>query len=160
MQCPGKGSHNSTGHSRRYTSPSARVVRDGQGQLHINGSGENRNALLVNAMDVMDPATGQFGATIPDDSVESVNAPVRHFLPQYGRSTAGVVRLRRAVVETNGILRSMILFGVSLSARTPQRNAFTHCVPLMKPLIKNKLFLSQGIEYELKKTMSSRFPFL
>src|SRR5687767_5693957 len=43
------------------------VVRSPQGEIKISGSGENRSAFIVNSADVTDPATGQFGMTVPVD---------------------------------------------------------------------------------------------
>src|SRR5215471_21264886 len=43
------------------------VIRTDQGQLKISGASENRSAMLVNSADVTDPATGQFGMTVPVD---------------------------------------------------------------------------------------------
>ena len=40
---------------------------------------------------VTDPATGQFGLTVPIDSVESVNVNQTPFLAEFGRFTAGLV---------------------------------------------------------------------
>src|SRR5438552_4042175 len=37
------------------------VVRSTEGEIKISGTGEHRSALVVNAADVTDPATGQFG---------------------------------------------------------------------------------------------------
>src|SRR5581483_1923615 len=41
------------------------VFRTFQGEIKIQGSGENRSAFIVNAHDVTDPATGQFGMSVP-----------------------------------------------------------------------------------------------
>src|SRR5215470_243840 len=49
------------------------VVREPGGGLLISASPEHRSALIVNSADVTDPATGQFGLTVPIDSVEAVN---------------------------------------------------------------------------------------
>lgn len=137
------------------------VVRDGQGQLHINGSGENRNALLVNAMDVTDPATGQFGATIPIDSVESVNVYKSPFLAQYGRFTAGVVSVetRRGGDKWNFEVNDPFPEFRYLRGHLRGMHSATPRITFNGPLIKNKLFLSQGIEYELKKTRVISLPF-
>ena len=67
------------------------VSRSSDGEINISGSGEHRSALIVNAADVTDPATGQFGMTIPIDSVERLEVYKSPFLAQYGRFTAGVV---------------------------------------------------------------------
>ena len=48
--------------------------------------------LIVNSADVTDPATGQFGLTVPIDSVEAVSVYQTPFLAEYGRFTSGVVR--------------------------------------------------------------------
>ncbi|HEX8184161.1 MAG TPA: carboxypeptidase regulatory-like domain-containing protein, partial [Blastocatellia bacterium] len=67
------------------------VVRSAQGEIKISGSGEHRSALVVNSADVTDPATGQFGVTVPVDSVETISVFKTPYLAQYGRFTAGVV---------------------------------------------------------------------
>ena len=67
------------------------VVREPGGGLSISGSAEHRSALIVNSADVTDPATGQFGLTVPIDSVETLNVYQTPFLAEYGRFTAGLV---------------------------------------------------------------------
>jgi hypothetical protein len=64
------------------------VTRDPTGEIQIAGQGEQRSALVVNASDVTDPATGRFGNTVPIDSIQSVGVLKTPFLPQYGRFTA------------------------------------------------------------------------
>src|SRR5215510_4800539 len=49
------------------------VIRYPDGGIKISGSSENRSAFIVNSADVTDPATGQFGMTVPVDSVQSIN---------------------------------------------------------------------------------------
>ena len=138
------------------------VVRDQQGQLHINGSGENRSALLVNSLDVTDPATGQFGMTIPVDSVESLNVYKSPFLAQFGRFTSGVVAVetRRGGDKWNYELNDPFPEFRYLRGHLRGLHAATPRLTFNGPLIKNKLFLSQGIEYALKKTrvLSLSFP--
>src|SRR5260370_31241799 len=74
------------------------IIRLPNGQLRISGRGEHRSALLVNSGDATDPATGQFGATIPIDSVQTMNVLTSPFLAEYGGFTADVVSVetRRA----------------------------------------------------------------
>ncbi len=67
------------------------VVRSPQGELIIDGTGEQRSAFVVNQSDVTNPATGQFGQTIPVDAIETVNVLTVPFLAQYGRFTQTVV---------------------------------------------------------------------
>src|SRR5207249_10663063 len=67
------------------------VVREPGGGLLISASSEHRSALIVNSADVTDPATGQFGLTVPIDSVETLNVYQTAYLAEYGRFTAGLV---------------------------------------------------------------------
>lgn len=138
------------------------VVRDQQGQLHINGAAENRSALLVNSMDVTDPATGQFGMTIPVDSVEAVNVYKSPFLAQYGRFTSGVVSVetRRGGDKWNYEFNDPFPEFRYLRRHLRGMHSATPRLTLNGPLIKNKLYFSQGIEYALKKNrvLSLTFP--
>src|SRR5207247_5560759 len=65
------------------------VVREPGGGLLISASPEHRSALIVNSADVTDPATGQFGLTVPIDSVETLNVYQTPYLAEFGRFTAG-----------------------------------------------------------------------
>lgn len=67
------------------------IVRLPNGQLRLSGSGEHRSALLVDSATATDPATGQFGATVPIDSVRTMNVLSSPFLAEYGGFTADVV---------------------------------------------------------------------
>jgi hypothetical protein len=67
------------------------VVREPGGGLVISASPEHRTALIVNSADVTDPATGQFGLTVPVDSVEALNVYQTPYLGEFGKFTAGVV---------------------------------------------------------------------
>src|SRR5262249_29066460 len=67
------------------------VVRSSNGELRIDGAGQERSPMVVNQTDITDPATGQFGQTVPVDSIETVNVLTTPFLAQYGRFTQSVV---------------------------------------------------------------------
>ena len=56
------------------------------------GFGEDHSALLVNSVDVTDPATGGFGLSVPIDSVQTIEVSEMPYLAEYGRFTAGVGR--------------------------------------------------------------------
>jgi hypothetical protein len=137
------------------------VMRNPGGGLQLSGSGEHRSALIVNSADVTDPATGQFGLTVPIDSVESLNFYQTSFLAEYGRFTAGLVsvetrrgsdkwkwELNDPLPEFN--IRSWHLRG--LRTATPRLN-------FEGPLIENKLFFSEGFEYVDRKTAVYTLPF-
>src|SRR5208282_2818201 len=67
------------------------IVRGPDGSVRIAGFGEDHSALLVNSVDVTDPATGGFGLSVPVDSVRTIEVSEMPYLAEYGRFTAGVV---------------------------------------------------------------------
>ena len=137
------------------------VVRSPGGGLQISGAGEHRSALIVNSADVTDPATGQFGLTVPIDSVQTVNVYQTPFLAEYGRFTAGLVSVetRRGGEKWKWELndpfpdfriRSYRLEG--LRDATPRLN-------VEGPIIPGKLYFSEGFEYAIRKTEVYTLPF-
>ena len=137
------------------------VLREPGGGLILSSSPEHRAALIVNSADVTDPATGQFGLTIPIDSVEVLNVFQTAYLAEYGRFTAGLVSVEtkrggdKWKWELNDPLpefriRSYHLRG--LKTATPRIN-------FEGPLIKNKLFFMEGFEYIKKNTAVFTLPF-
>ena len=137
------------------------VARSPGGGLQISGGGEHRSSLIVNSADVTDPATGQFGLTVPIDSVETLNVFQTPFLAEYGRFTAGLVSVetRRGgdkwKWELNDplpefFIRSWRLRG--LRDATPRLN-------FEGPLVPGKLYFSEGLEYEVRKTPVFTLPF-
>lgn len=137
------------------------VVRKPDGGLQISSAGEHRSALIVNSADVTDPATGQFGLTVPIDVVDSMHVYQTPFLAEYGKFTAGLVSVetRRGSDKWNWELndpfpefyiRSWHLRG--LRDATPRVNA-------EGPLVRGKLYFSEGLEYEVRKIEIYTLPF-
>ena len=137
------------------------VVRSPGGGLILSSSGEQRSSMIVNSADVTDPATGEFGLTVPIDSVQSLEFYQTPFLAEYGRFTAGVVSVetRRGGEkwkwELNDPLpdfavRSWHLRG--LRDATPRLN-------LEGPIVHGKLYFSEGFEYTVRKTPVYVLPF-
>jgi hypothetical protein len=117
--------------------------------------------MLVNAADVTDPVTGAFGLTVPVDRVESINYYQTSSLAEYGRFSAGLVsvetkrggeewkwELNDPLPEFN--IRSWRMRGVRTA--TPRLN-------VAGPVVARKLYLSEGIEYEMRKTPVFTLPF-
>ncbi|MBO0859406.1 MAG: TonB-dependent receptor [Chloracidobacterium sp.] len=127
------------------------IIRSPQGEIKMYGSGENRSAFIVNSADVTDPATGQFGTTVPVDSVQTINVFQTPYLSQFGRFTAGVVSVEtkrggdKWDFELNDPLPEFRILGGHLRGL---RDA-TPRIVFNGPLIKNRLYISQGTEYAL-----------
>jgi hypothetical protein len=137
------------------------VVRKPDGGLQISGSAEHRSSLIVNSADVTDPATGQFGLTVPIDIVDTINVYQTPFLAEYGRFSEGLVSVetRRGgdkwKWELNDpfpdfYIRSWHLRG--LRDATPRVN-------VEGPIVAGKLYLSEGLEFEERKIEIITLPF-
>ncbi len=137
------------------------VVRANNGALGIAGYSENHSTLLVNSVDVTDPATGDFGLSVPIDSVETISVSEMPYLAQYGKFIAGVVaaETRRGGEKWDYSLNDplpefRIRSGhlVGLKTASPRLN-------VSGPLIRNRLYLSEGAEYLLYKQSVRTLPF-
>lgn len=137
------------------------VVRSPEGELKLDGSGEQRSSLVVNESDVTDPATGRFGQTIPIDSIETMNVLSTPFLAQYGRFTQTVV-----AVETK---RGGDKWHYDLNDPFPDFRIrsyhmrgianWTPHVALGGPVIKDRLFVISALQYYMDKTPNRTLPF-
>ncbi len=129
------------------------VFRTFQGEIKISGSGENRSAFVVNAHDVTDPATGQFGMTVPVDSVRTINVFKTPYLAQYGRFTAGVVSVetKRGGEKWDFEVNDPLPEFRFLNGHLRGLREATPRIVFNGPLIKNRLYLSEGTEYAIHK---------
>src|SRR6267143_809579 len=137
------------------------VVRGSDGEIKIEGAGESRSALVVNSTDVTDPTTGRFGLSVPVDSVESIAVYKTPFLAAYGRFTSGVVSVEtrrggeKGHFELNDPLPGVLIFSWHLRGLRD----FTPRVTFGGPLLKNRLYFHEGLEYALYKTPVRTLPF-
>ncbi len=139
------------------------VVRSPEGQLIIDGTGEQRSAFVVNQSDVTDPATGKFGQTVPVDAIETVNVLNVPFLAQYGRFTQTVVAVetRRGGEKWHADLNDPFPdFRIRSYHMVGIRNETPRFV-LGGPLIPNRLYFNSALVYILDKVPSRTlgFPF-
>lgn len=137
------------------------VVRTTEGEIKISGTGEHRSALLVNSADVTDPATGQFGVTVPVDSVQTIEVFKTPYLAQFGRFTAGVVSVetRRGGDKWNFELNDPL---PEFRIRSGHLRGLREASPRITfngPLIENKFYFSEGLEYDLQKRPDRTLPF-
>ncbi len=138
------------------------VVRSTDGELKIDGSGEQRSALVINQTDVTDPATGKFGQTIPVDSNRD-RKRFKYALPGSIRAVSQMEwsRWRRGEAaekwhaELNDPfpdlrVRSWHLRGI--------RNETPHGV-VGGPIVRNKLYINTALQYFFQRDVSRTLPF-
>jgi hypothetical protein len=129
------------------------VIRGPDGKVSIKGTSENKNAFLVNNADSTDPATGAPSISIPLESIEQVQVYTNPYLPEYGRFTGGVTKVEtrrggdKFKFEFDDLFpeprfRGGHLFGIT---------NFSPRLHLEGPLVKNRFYFSQGLEYDVDK---------
>jgi hypothetical protein len=137
------------------------VVRAANGELKLDGSGEQRSSLVVNQSDVTDPATAKFGQTVPVDSIESMNVLSTPFLAQYGRFTQSVVAVetKRGGDKWHADLNDPFPdFRIRSYHMRGIRNETPRFV-VDGPLIHDRLYLISALQYILDKTPNRTLPF-
>jgi outer membrane receptor for ferrienterochelin and colicin len=137
------------------------VIRTPDGRVQIAGQDEEHSSLLINSVNVNDPATGSFGLSVPIDSVDILKVMQSPYLAQYGNFTAGIVS-----AETR---RGGDKFRYSLNDPLPDSRirsghlvGFADASPrlnLSGPLIKNRLYFLEGFEYLMSKAQVRTLPF-
>ena len=137
------------------------VVRASDGSVRIAGYGENHSALLIDSVDVTDPATGAFGLTVPIDSVQNVSISEMPYLAQYGKFTAGVVTAETRQGEEkwhynlNDPLPDFRIHGPHLAGL---KDASPR-LDLSGPLVARKLFFLQDDDYAIYKREVYTLPY-
>lgn len=139
------------------------VVRAPDGQIQIEGAGEIHSALLINSVDVTDPATGQFGLSVPIDVVDSLHVFNTPYSAMYGRFTAGVVTAEtrpggnKWQFDLNDPLPEFRI----RSGHLRGTRSVTPRISFGGPIIKDRVFFSEGTEYVLNKipVRTLYFPF-
>jgi hypothetical protein len=137
------------------------IVRTPNGELKIDGTGQERSAMIVNQTDITDPATGKFGQTIPVDSIETVNVLNMPFLAQYGRFTQSViaVQTKRGGEKWHAELNDPFPdFRIRSYHMRGIRNETPRFV-VGGPLVQNRIYLISALQYIFRKDPSRTLPF-
>jgi len=137
------------------------IVRAQNGELKIDGAGEERSSLVVNQTDVTDPATGKFAQTVPVDSIETVNVLTTPFLAQYGRFTQSVVAVetRRGGDKWHADLNDPF---PDFRIRSYHLRGILNETPrgvVGGPIIANRLYMNTALQYLLDKRPNKTLPF-
>lgn len=137
------------------------VVRASDGSVRIAGYGENHSALLVNSVDVTDPATGMFGLTVPIDSVQHVSVSEMPYLAQFGKFTAGVVtaETRPGDQKWHYALNDPLPDFRIRSAHLEGLKDASPRLDLSGPLLDRNLYFLQDDEYAINKQEVYTLPF-
>ncbi|MFL6333351.1 MAG: carboxypeptidase regulatory-like domain-containing protein [Pyrinomonadaceae bacterium] len=130
------------------------VVRGPDGTLNLKGARPNQSGILVSSLNVTDPVTGSPAIELPLEAVETIQVYSNPYSAEYGKFTGAVTAIEtRSGSNTwrylvTGVLprprlRDGHLYGIG--AVTPR-------VAVGGPIIKDKLFFFQSLEYRFVRT--------
>jgi len=137
------------------------VVLAPNGQTQIQGAGEMHSALIVDAVDSGDPATGRFGLSAPIDVVDSVHVLMSPYLAQYGRFTAGVVtaETRPGGNKWHYDLNDPLPEFRIRSGHVRGLKSATPRLSFGGPIIRDRVLISEGLEFVDNKVPIRTLPF-
>lgn len=130
------------------------VLRSSTGELSFNGANERQSALLVNGMNAVDPATGNFRVSLPIDSVEAVQVFLHPYTAEYGQFTGGITRVytREGADKWHFELNDFLPDFRFVNGRVHGIAEDSPHLHVSGPLIGGKLRLSQSVSYAIAKT--------
>ena len=137
------------------------VSRTPDGRVIIEGSDESHSTLLINSVNVTDPATGSFGLSVPVDSVETIKVSMSPFLAQFGSFISGVVsaETRRGGEKWAFCLNDPLPEFRIRSGHLRGLRSATPRVNFSGPLVPNRLYFLEGAEFLLNEASVRTLPF-
>jgi hypothetical protein len=138
------------------------VVRGADGRLTVKGARESQGALQVGRGYANDPSTGAFGIELPADSIDNVDILANPYTAEDGRFSSTVVRIetRTGTNDWHALLNGFVPVpcltlcdGASWGIRYYRPRGW-----IGGPLVKDRLFLSQGAQYRFVKVRVPSLP--
>src|SRR6185295_13993824 len=130
------------------------VVRGPDGNLNIKGTRPSQSGILVSSLNVTDPVTGAPAIELPLEAVDTVQVHSNPYSSEFGKFTGAVTTIETRSGSNDlrylftGTLprprwRDGKIFGIG--AATPR-------IAVGGPIIKDKLFFFQSVEYRFVRT--------
>jgi hypothetical protein len=138
------------------------VVRQPDGRISVKGAKPTQGSLAVGAGSGVDPSTGGFGLELPSDAIESVDVVPNPYSAEDGRFSAGLVRIEtRAGTGTwRATANTFIPFPclTLCDGHTIGVQNYNPRVWFGGPVVKDRLFISQALEYRLSHARIPSLP--
>jgi hypothetical protein len=136
------------------------VIRRDDGKISLSGGRPEQSGLQVAGASVTDPVTGGFGIELPIDAVESIEVIAGPFSAEYGRFTAGVTRLetRQGSNEWKYSVTNFVPIPRVRDRTIKGISRFGPRFLASGPLVRDRLFLTESVQYELRKTKIPSLP--
>jgi outer membrane receptor for ferrienterochelin and colicin len=139
------------------------VVRGPDGHINLKGARNTQSGALVNSANVTDPATGGPAINLPIDVVSSVQVVSNPYDPQYGKFTGAVSTVATKTSDYEKFHFSLQNFLPRLRDRDGTIAGIGAATPRMtftSPLVKERVAVTQSVEYRFVRTPVNSLPAL
>ena len=137
------------------------VVRGPDGHVNLKGTRNTQSGALVNRANVTDPVTGSPAINLPVDVVASVQVISNPYDPEYGRFTGAVSTVATKTSDYEKFHFSFQNFIPRLRDEGDSIRGIAAATPRMTftgPLLKDKIAITQSLEYRFVETPVNSLP--
>jgi hypothetical protein len=137
------------------------VVRGPDGRVNLKGTRNTQSGALVNSANVTDPVTGSPAINLPIDVVASVEVISNPYDPQYGKFTGAVSTIDTKTGDYEKFHYSVQNLVPRLRERGGEIDGIGAATPrttLTGPIVKNRVAVTQSLEYRYVRTPVNSLP--
>jgi hypothetical protein len=136
------------------------VLRGDDGRIRLNGGRPDQSGLQVSGASVTDPVTGDFGIELPTDAVQGLEVIASPYLSEFGRFSSGITRIetRRAVNDWQFTANNFVPIPRFRDRGVRGIRSFGPRFLVGGALVRDRLFLTESAQYELKRTRVPSLP--
>ena len=136
------------------------VVRGPDGLLNVKGARATQSGMLVSSLNATDPVTGQSAIELPIEAVESVHVYSNPYSAEFGKFTGAVtaIETRAGTNEWKYLLTNFIPRLRKRAGTIMGIESATPRFALSGPLMRDRLFFFQGLEYRFVRTRVPSLP--
>jgi hypothetical protein len=129
------------------------VLRGDDGRIRLNGGRPDQSGLQVGGASVTDPVTGDFGLELPTDAVETIQVISNPYLSEFGRFSSGIALLetRRGSNDWRFTANNPLPWPQFRGKSIQGIRNFSPRLLVGGPLVEDRLFLTQALQYEKRR---------
>jgi hypothetical protein len=131
------------------------VVRGLDGADHQKGARAGQSAYTVNGVDVTDPVTGTLAFDIPLEAAANIRTEENPYSAAFGRLTGGATDLETKGGGNKFKVGAARFFPTYRNIFGGQIDSFRPRVTFSGPVLRNRLFFLQSLEYRFSRTRVS-----
>jgi len=122
------------------------VLQDNVGALHFNGGSSNETNYTLDGFDISNPATGQLGARMNIDSIQSIAVESSRSAAEYGRGSAGLMDLKSKMGDDHFRFSGTNFIPGLASGGGLHFNKWTPRLETSGPIAKGKAWFHNGLD--------------